>query len=993
MNSLNTNRNWPRQFGLWFAALAAATTMALSGCGSDNEQTAAAPSTPAVPPAPLAAPAVVSNTATASAVNLTWPAVRGAQSYKVFRCEVPSNGPAIDPCATSAVSTCGNAVATVTTNAFTDRPTAAVDSCYRVQACTDSTGSGCGAFSVTSLGGLVIPVPGAVAFASVSDFSVHAGQNVSLTSRAENVSGTVAFEWEQISGPKVVLQGANSANASFVAPAVAGPNHELVAFKLNVRDARGPGEAGKTSVTIEPVANLVLQATTKARKALVGDTVSLHAHGSGAVTPVYAWTQLSPATPVVTLTSAATANPSFVAPDNVPSVFVFQVTYRDSTTGRFAVDQTSVEIKRASTQGSGQPLGLSLPDAATVPAQSLQLQAGADGTVVSGQTTRLGVGVTGGTAPYTWRWTQVSGPAASLTGATGAVLVVAAPSVTNAQALVFKVDVSDSAGQSRSASVGLRVITPPAVASAGTVVPAAPTYLPPVQVTPGTTLTIGTGLTNPVVTQTAGPVLMITPPTQVTQGTPSLAKLTAPPLLANLAPAEIVITGTNNAGVTVTQIQPVLVIRTPPLAAAPVAPPQIPVAVPPLYEPMSVGSCGIDRADEGQAGALLCATARGGNGVYTFNWVLQNSLPALPNGQTISLRDATTSHPSFNAPSVDAKTILTFLVTATDGSQSATELVYLTINNTAPDLTVGTVADLVVPSGQRVLLSAPAPVGGLPPYTYAVVQTSGASVGALPGRNPAFPAPTIAAGGADLALGFEWTITDGYGNQAKATERVTIKAPAAPLLATLTGPGPTDQGSTVSLNTRVAGGTPPYTYRYTVAGGTLAVPAVANPSVTLPSIAAGGAKQRLTITLAVTDNASPPITSTALPFTIEVNPPAASAALVAASQCQVCGNYESGRPCTRLDIIRGSLTQCSADKPYCMNDIKQLAGQPAAQIIKRCASRADAFQQWYTESSDKVACFRYDPNIFNDDVICHLACSGDGCNRQALPPKDTLFKP
>lgn len=45
------------------------------------------------------------------------------------------------------------------------------------------------------------------------------------------------------------------------------------------------------------------------------------------------------------------------------------------------------------------------------------------------------------------------------------------------------------------------------------------------------------------------------------------------------------------------------------------------------------------------------------------------------------------------------------------------------------------------------------------------------------------------------------------------------------------------------------------------------------------------------------------------------------------------------------------------------------------------------------QSSDKVACFRYDSSTFRDDLICHLCCYGALCNANVVPPVEKLYRP
>ncbi|KAK7480835.1 hypothetical protein BaRGS_00027921, partial [Batillaria attramentaria] len=110
------------------------------------------------------------------------------------------------------------------------------------------------------------------------------------------------------------------------------------------------------------------------------------------------------------------------------------------------------------------------------------------------------------------------------------------------------------------------------------------------------------------------------------------------------------------------------------------------------------------------------------------------------------------------------------------------------------------------------------------------------------------------------------------------------------------------------------------------------------------------------------------------------------------SLCFTCGDGNNDMPCTRLEMVPENPFQCPAEMPYCMNDIFQEAGMPPA-VFKRCVDESGCLTEWYQESSDKAACFQYDPSVYTEDLVCHLCCHGDRCNAQLLPEKSTLYKP
>ena len=739
---------------------------------------------------------------------------------------------------------------------------------YLLVGCHNST-------SEPTAAGTVTPPP--TALVADSDRTAFAGQTVTLIGYAGGATDA-SFEWKQIGGAKVTLLNADSANASFVAPTITGSAHELLSFKLIVSNANGSSDS-KVAIAVQPVANVIVHATAKALKANAGDTVSLHAIGSGAATGAYRWSQLSPATPAITLASATTANPSFTAPDIDNVTFRFQVTYSDSTTGQSATDVADVLVSRASTQITAKPLtAVGASSSASVP-QSLKLLATPQSTVVGGEATRLTLAVTGGTQPYTWAWAQSGGTAATLSGTTNAVLDLIAPGVTTPQTLTFGVTVTDAKGAIQTGTAYMRVVPPPQPSSGA--VPPTPTVRDPLLTTGGTAVTFYVPLQNPVVFQTGGPVaqVVVQSPLQ-SSPTQSFAVIVTPPqITGNTAPAEFTVTGTDATGQTVQIVQPVVILRAPSqapptlappvvtpdapkfvalapgLAVDPAKPPTLTVAVPTLYEKLEVKNCGAGQADEGQAGIVVGVCATGGTGQYSYSWTQATTAGA----PTLTLRDATTSHPSFDAPVVDIDRSILFFATVQSGGQTVRKPVLVRINNISPDahLTLFPLSGMTVQSGQQVSLNPPLVQGGVPPYVWVWTQRAGTSVGTLSGGNPTFSAPTLAPGAADETLTFHYQVTDSYLDSTGFNQNVIVKT-QTPLAATLTGPSSADQGTTISLNTNVTGGVAPYTYSYDVTPKSVTIRPTANPSFRLPGIATGQSSIDLDIAVTVTDSNTPP---------------------------------------------------------------------------------------------------------------------------------------
>ena len=104
-----------------------------------------------------------------------------------------------------------------------------------------------------------VTLPGTIATSS--------GRAVTLAGTATDSDGSIASSrFEQISGPAVALNNANSLSASFVAPSVA-QRTDLV-FRLTVADDRGLLSASNVTVTVDP-AQLGFEAVAKNRTDVV----------------------------------------------------------------------------------------------------------------------------------------------------------------------------------------------------------------------------------------------------------------------------------------------------------------------------------------------------------------------------------------------------------------------------------------------------------------------------------------------------------------------------------------------------------------------------------------------------------------------------------------------------------------------------------------------------------------------------------------------------
>ncbi len=232
------------------------------------------------------------------------------------------------------------------------------------------------------------------------DQTVTSGDTVNLTGAASSDPNgdPLTFAWTQPSGPVVTLSGANTATPSFTAPSVT-TNTDLT-FSLQVCDPEPLCSTDTVVVTVQPQPTVNVPPVANAgpdQTVTSGDTVNLTGAASSdpnGDTLTFAWTQ--PSGPVVTLSGANTATPSFTAPSvttNTDLTFSLQVCDPEPLC---STDTVVVTVQPQPT--------VNVPPVAN---------AGPDQTVTSGDTVNL----TGAASSdpngdtLTFAWTQPSGPA------------------------------------------------------------------------------------------------------------------------------------------------------------------------------------------------------------------------------------------------------------------------------------------------------------------------------------------------------------------------------------------------------------------------------------------------------------------------------------------------------------------------------------------------------------------------------------------------------
>lgn len=562
--------------------------------------------------------------------------------------------------------------------------------------------------------------------------AVIAGSTVTLTGTGTDSDGTVAsYAWTQIGGPQVTLATANTANASFVAPAVSATT--TFGFSLTVTDNAGGTGTATVVITVSPSQAPIANAGTNQT---VNENTAVTLTGSGTDSDgtivSYAWTQTG--VPTVVLTNANTAVATFTAPAAATdTVLTFQLTVTDNQ-GNKGTATSTVTVKH-----------VNVPPVAIAGAN----QSVKENTAV----TLTGSGTDSDGTIASYAWLQTAGTPVTLTNANAAVATFTAPAAPTDTVLTFKLTVTDNAGASSNATTNVTVthvnVAPTANAGTSQIVNESTA----VTLTGSGTDSDGT-IASYVWTQTAGPSVTLT------NANAAVAKFTAPVAAADIA-LTFQLTVTDNAGATGSASTSVTVKH---INVAPTV------------------NAGVAQSVNENTVATLNGSATDSDGtIASYAWTQTN-------GPTVTINNANAATASFIAPAVTTDTVFTFTLTATDSSgasrSATTNVTVKHVNvNQAPIANAGanqivyeSSAYLRLPFGAlAVALKGSGTDSDGTIVSYAWTQVSGTPVTLSNANKPVaafilrFPSPATG-----TVLTFQLTVTDNLGATATSTTTVTV---------------------------------------------------------------------------------------------------------------------------------------------------------------------------------------------------------------------------
>jgi hypothetical protein len=527
--------------------------------------------------------------------------------------------------------------------------------------------------------------------------SVLSGQSSQLTVGVTGGDSNYSWEWSQISGSTAILSDQTTAVLAVTMPTISVT--ETLAFNVKVTD--GSGGTAEEIVYVELISspkNAALELITipslHVNEGEIAQVIAQATGGSGQYS--YQWSVISG------IDGQALSNTDRnVVTINVPLVsaetpVTLNVEISDNDTGEIKNETVSLVIN----DNSGKPL------------QIIQLQPMPPISILSGQSSQLAVGVTGGDSNYNWEWSQVSGSPAVLSGQTSAVLALTMPTISGTEILAFNVKVTDGSGNTAEETVDVELISSPKNAALELLT------IPSLHVNEGEIAQVPVQATGgsgqysyqwSVISGIDGQLLSNTDQSMLTLNVPAVTA-------KQLVTLEVTATDTVS-GLSITE--------------------SVTVIINDISSTLQLFSLHDIRVTSGDFVTLHGGDAGGGKKPYTYTWLQTGGTPS------VTLNNASSRNADFTATTVTAKTIFTFEMTVTDDIGNTTKVTeHVTVAPPLPPLTATLNGADNGQSGTKMSLTALAG-GGTKPYTYNYT-TSGVQFKIDATDNPTFTVPAVA---------------------------------------------------------------------------------------------------------------------------------------------------------------------------------------------------------------------------------------------------------
>jgi hypothetical protein len=653
----------------------------------------------------------------------------------------------------------------------------------------------------TALPQLAITAPAA---RSVTIGSTGVGTSLLTTTAATGGKAPYTYNWTRTAGTLSTISNAALLSPTVSATLILGQT-SVETWTVTATDALGHTASSSTNITFNyPATAMALVFNPTAVAIIANDpgvaSLVFTPVPSGGVAPyTYSWIRLTGTRSSVSSATVAspTVSATLVAGDSFAEQW--QLTVTDSV-------GTSIAKPITATFSA-------LPQMVVTPAAARTVAVTSTGTA----STVLSTTVTGGKAPYTYLWTHTAGTASTASSTTAASATITGKVVAAQTAVeTWTVTVTDSVGHVLSGSTDVTFSEPPAALA----LVFNPTTLTVAANDPG----LASGIVNPVPSGGVAPYTYSWAHTTGTRTSVSNAAAANPTVSVTLGAGDSVtdvwtLTVTDSAGTSIAKTITTAFTSLPALAVTPPADKTVTVTT-------------------GTATTPLTTTVTGGKAPYTYAWVHTS-------GTASTMTAPTTLSPTLTGTVTAAQTsVELWTITVTDAvGHTATGTTAITFAEVpaAMGLTFSPTA-LTVAANDPGLASGvanPLPTGGVVPYSYSWVHTTGTRTAI---SNPTAANPTVSvvlAAGDSVADVWTLTVNDSVGKSIAKPITTTftslpalvMTAPAAKSVQLTSG-----VGSTVLTTTAATGGKAPYTYSWTHTGGSAST--TANAAILSPTISA-----------------------------------------------------------------------------------------------------------------------------------------------------------